>query len=128
MTLDIQKVLEKFAMMAKLTLKDATDLIYICVESIDEISSMLKPNIDLEDEVNLRRLNTAAATLSLYKYVCCEMSGDSMEQFTAGEVQIETVDRKISVDMARALWKDAKNSISDLLIDRNFDFKEISNL
>ena len=62
----LQEVLDRFALIANLSADEVTPWIEICEDSISEIESNLRENID--QELNSRRLEAAAAGLSFYKY------------------------------------------------------------
>ena len=126
--MDAQTVLETFAMMAGLTSTEAAEWTLLCNKSISEIEYLIKPDVDLTDTDINSRLNSVAAALSFYRYVCYRVSGNGTDSFTAGEIQIKGMDKKIGIETARSILNEAKMSVTDLLIDNNFAFKEINNL
>ncbi len=123
--MNIETVIEKFSVIANLEITEVSPWISTCQESIDEIKLHLKENVDEEKEENLRRLETAAAALAMYKYVLYKAAVPGAEYFSAGELKVKS-DPGTSVKMAYRLWLDAKNSISDLLIDDGFVFERIA--
>lgn len=120
--MDLQEVLDRFGLIANLSSDEVAPWEPICEDSILEIESHLKENID--QEANSRRLEAAAAALSFYKYSLYRASGSGMESFTAGELRIKTNSTE-SVKIAYKVWQEAKSSICDLLIDENFIFERI---
>ena len=58
----LQEVLDRFALIANLSIDEVTPWTEICEDSISEIESNLRENID--QELNSRRLEAAAAGLS----------------------------------------------------------------
>lgn len=120
--MNILAVLERFSIVANLTIENISPWIQLCKDSIEEIEKNLKSNADLE--INSRRLESAAAALSFYKYTLYRASSSGMESFTAGELKIKN-NYDSSVKMAYTIWKEAKNSIADLLLDNDFTFERI---
>ena len=118
----LQEVLDRFALIANLSADEVTPWIETCEDSISEIESNLRENID--QELNSRRLEAAAAGLSFYKYSLYRASGAGMESFSAGELRIKTNSSE-NVKIAYKAWQEAKNSIYDLLKDNNFVFERI---
>ncbi len=120
--MDLQEVLDRFGLIANLSPDEVTPWVPICEDSILEIESHLKENVD--EESNSRRLEVAAAGLSFYKYSLYRASGSGMESFTAGELRIKTNSTE-NVTIAYKVWQEAKSSIYDLLVDENFVFERI---
>ena len=118
----LQEVLDRFALIANLSADEVTPWIEICEDSISEIESNLRENID--QELNSRRLEAAAAGLSFYKSSLYRSSWAGMESFSAGELRIKTNSSE-NVKRAYKVWQEAKNSIYDLLKDNNFVFERI---
>ena len=123
--MNIQEILERFALIANLTLEEASPWYRTCEDAMYEIESKLKPNVD--KETNGRRLNIAAAALGFYKYVLYRASGCGMDSFSAGDINIKS-DKKTSVDMAYKVWQDAKRNVADILEDDNFLFERIEEI
>lgn len=120
--MNLQEILERFAIIAGLSLEETAPWTLLCEDACGEIRRNLKTGINEPD--NARRLNVAAAALAFYRYVLYRVSSGGMESFTAGELRIKT-DAKSAVKMAYGVWKDAKKSISDLISDNDFMFERI---
>ncbi len=120
--MNIEAVIERFSIVAKLSIEETSPWIEICKDSVGEIKNNLKNNADTES--NSRRLESAAAALSFYKYALYRASVSGMEYFSAGELKIKN-DPNSSVKIAATIWKEAKNSIADLLADNDFAFERI---
>ncbi len=120
--MNLQEILERFAIIASLSMDDVSLWIPICEDASEEIKRHLKEGIS-EDE-NARRLNVAAAALAFYRYILYKTAGGGTESFSAGELRIKT-NAQVSVKTAYNVWRDAKNSIADLLTDDDFIFERI---
>lgn len=120
--MNLQEILERFAIIASLSMDDISPWIPLCEDACEEIKRHLKEGIS--EEENARRLNVAAAALAFYRYVLYRTSGGGMESFSAGELRIKT-NAETSVKMAYNVWKDARNAVADLLTDDDFMFERI---
>ncbi len=117
-----EDTLERFALIAGISLEEAEKWLSLCEEACNEIESHLKESVDID--ANYRRLTTAAASLAFYRYMLYTNASGNTESFTAGEFRIKT-DVNLTVKLAYAVWRDAKCAISDLLEDSDFMFKII---
>jgi len=122
--LDIQEVLERFSIIAGLSIDQAAPWITICKESIEQIESKIKEGVD--KQACSRRLSSAAAALSFYRYTMYKASGGGLESFTAGDISIKN-DKKTSLQIAFRVWRDARSSVADLLNDDEFVFERTEN-
>lgn len=120
--MNLDEIVMRFALVANLTLEEATLWVPICSDAAEDIKIKLKKNVDLE--LNSRRLTSAAAALSFYRYTLYRASGTGMNGFTAGDIKIED-NSNTSIKTAVAVWKDAKKNIADLLEDEEFVFKQV---
>ncbi len=120
--MNLQETLERFSIIANLSMDEVSPWIPLCEDACEEIKNHLKKEVSAEE--NSRRLNVAAAALAFYRYVLYKASGGGMESFAAGELRIKT-NAPASVKMAYNVWKDAKNAIADLLKDDEFVFERI---
>ncbi|MDR1628267.1 MAG: hypothetical protein LBR79_05785 [Oscillospiraceae bacterium] len=123
--MNIQEVLERFSIIAGLKTDQAAPWAALCSESIEEITSHVKEGIDTES--NSRRLGAAAAALAFYKYALYRASSGGLESFKAGDVSVKS-DTKASLQIAFAVWRDARSSVSDLLNDEEFVFERIGSV
>lgn len=120
--MNLQQVLEKFALIAELSSDEAAVWSSVCQDSIDEITGLLKDGINESDYSG--RLTTAAASLAFYTYSLYRASGSGMDSFTAGTVRISS-NKKSYVQNAEMVWLNAKARISDLIKDTNFVFEQV---
>lgn len=120
--MNLEEILMKFALIANLTLEEASPWMPICSDAAEDIKLKLKSGIDID--TNSRRLTTAAAALSFYKYTLYRSSGVGMNSFVAGDIKIEN-DTNASIKAAFTVWEDAKKSIADLLVDEDFVFRQV---
>lgn len=124
--MNLQTVFQKFSIIANIKVTDSSIYLPICEDSIAEIQIHLRNDIDAESDLNVHRLETAAATLALYKHTLyTSTSSTNMESFSAGELKIKT-NTNSAVKSAFQAWQHAKNSIRDLLIDETFVFERIA--
>ncbi len=120
--MDIQEIIERFALMANLSLEKASQFTYICNDAKSEIESKLKEETNTED--NSGRLNVAAATLSFYKYTCYKVSNLPAESISAGDINIKENSER-TMKIAYRMWAEAKATIADLLRDDDFTFRRV---
>ena len=124
--MNLQTVFQKFSIISNIKITDSSKYLPICEDSINEIQIHLRNDIDAESDFNLNRLETAAATLALYKHILYTSTAPtSMESFSAGELKVKT-NTSSAVKSAYQAWQHAKNSIRDLLIDETFVFERIA--
>ena len=117
-----EEVLERFAMIANISVTEGSPWILLCEEACEEIKRKLKENVNINE--HSRRLSTAAASLAFYRYAVYINASGNTESFSAGELHIKT-DAKSTVKLAYSVWIDAKYAISDLLKDEEFTFERI---
>ncbi len=117
--MNIQDVLERFALMANLSLEEAAPWIAVCSDSANEIMRSLKSNVNKFDVQP--RILAAAAALAFYRYSLYRVSGSGMENFSVGEISVNT-DKNAVIKFAQKIWEDSRKSIADILKDENFAF------
>ncbi len=120
--MNIQDILTRFALIANLTLEEASPWLTLCSDAAEEIKMILKETVNVD--ANSRRLTTAAAALTFYKYTLYRSSGTGMEKFNAGDIKIEN-DFELSVKIAKKIWNEAKDSICDIINDKDFYFGQV---
>ena len=123
--LDIQDVLERFSIIAGLSMDQAAPWASLCSTSIEEIQSHVKEGVDVEK--NSRRLGAVAAALTFYRYTMYRTSGGGLESFKAGDISVKN-DKKASLQVAYAVWRDARSSVADLLNDDDFVFERVESI
>lgn len=115
--LNVANVVERFANLSGLSGDAVNPWIYICEDSVEEIRSRLRPNVS--EEENSKKLNSAAATLSFYKYVLCISIKDDLNP------ENQYVSNPYTKNLAMTLWNEQKEEIANLLCDNNFAFKSV---
>lgn len=120
--MDLQEILERFALISGLTMEEVSPFIPILEDAKKDIESKVLDGVDKTAES--RRLNAAAAAFGFYKYVLYKASGSGMESFSAGDISIRHSDSQ-AVDMARRVWNEAKCAACDILKDDDFLFERI---
>lgn len=121
--MEVQKIVEKFALISGMDLEKAGMFTYICNDAKNEIVSKLLPDIDIN--LHSERLIAAAAALSLYKYMQYKAVGQTTESFSAGDVTIKE-NLKQALDTAYEIWIYEKAKIVDLLRDDDFMFWRVN--
>ena len=99
--MDPEATLERFALIADISLAEAEKWRSLCEEACSEIESHLKESVDIV--ADYRRLTTAAASLAFYRYVLYINASGNTESFTAGELRIKT-DVDSTIKLAYAVW------------------------
>lgn len=117
--MDIEKIVERFALLSALSLDQASNFTYICNEAKNEIISKLLPNIDLN--LHSERLIAASAALSLYRYMQLKALNNTTESFSAGDISVKE-NMSQAIKTAYEIWLDEKAKIADLLKDDDFVF------
>ncbi len=117
-----EEILERFAIIANISITEGSPWIFLCEEASDDIISHLKDSVSVNE--NSRRLTVAAASLAFYRYVLYNSANGSTASFGAGELRIKT-DSQITVKHAYEVWLSAKHAISDLLRDDSFVFERV---
>ena len=120
--MEVQQVMDRFALIAGLTSEEAAAWLPICRQATAEVEEMLRaPECAalLGD-----RLCTACAALTYYRYALCRACGEGVSSFQAGDVRI-TADQRNSVAIAQQLWREAKASLAGFVKQEDFWFKGV---
>jgi len=115
-----EEVLEKFGIIANISVPEISQWSIICEEACEEIKRHLKSGVDINE--NSHRLNSAAAALAFYRYILYSSAIGNTESFTAGEIRVKN-NATAAVQIAYKVWIEAKQSINDLLEDNEFVFE-----
>lgn len=121
--MDIEKIVERFALLSSLSLEEASTFTYICNDANNEIVSKLLPNIDFN--LHSERLIAAAAALSLYRYMQLKALSQTTESFSAGDITVRENTIQ-AVKIAFEIWLEEKAKIADLLQDNDFVFWRVN--
>lgn len=117
--MDLEKIVERFALLASLSKEESEAFTYICNDAKNELISKLLPNTDTT--MHSERLIAAAAALSLYRYMQVKALSQTTESFSAGDITVkENMNR--AVDVAYEIWQSEKAKIADILKDDAFAF------
>lgn len=117
MMLNVANVIERFANLSGLSEEEIDKWVYICEDSVEEIRSRLREGIS--ESENSKKLNSAAAALSFYKYVLCISIRDDLNP------ENQYISNPYTKNLALTLWQEQKEDIANLLYDNNFVFKTI---
>ncbi len=117
--MELQQIVERFALISSLGLETATKFTYICNDAKNEITSKLLPDVDIS--LHSERLVAAAAALSLYKYVLYKSVNHTAESFSAGDITVKE-NASQAVKVSYEIWLEEKAKIADLLQDNDFLF------
>lgn len=121
--MELQQIVERFALISSLGLETASEFTYICDDAKNEITSKLLPDVDVDS--HSERLIAAAAALSLYKYVLYKSVNQTAESFSAGDITVKE-NANQAVKVAYEIWLEEKAKISDLLQDNDFLFWRVN--
>lgn len=116
--MEIEEVMERFALMADLSGEAASRYQPLCMDAIAELKRMLRNN----DPAAQGILCAAAASLALYRWALMNAS-DSVSGFAAGDVRV-TKDGN-AVAAAKQAWREAAAAAAPYLEDSGFMFERI---
>lgn len=119
MTLDIQEILERFALISSLPMEEAVGYTALCSDAAGELVRRLRGTVS---EDNAPRLQTAAASLAYYRYAMYQAA--NAEDFTVGDITVSS-GRNDRARLAREIWLEAEQEIADLLSDDGFVFRGV---
>ena len=115
--MNIDEIMERFAVLAGLTAEDAAPWRTLCEDALVRIQSQCREDVDPAEQSGV--LCAAVSALAFYQYVLCGGVTDDVD-FTAGDVKIAK--KGNAADCARVLWLEAKEQIAPLLRDAGFYF------
>lgn len=121
--MNFKDVYERFKLITGFDEKEASKWIPVCKESMEYISSRLKP--DAPSENSAARLCCAAAALAGYKCRLYLSSNDAYS-FKLGDITVNGSNKSLEM-RAETIWKNAKADISDLILDDGcFAFSQVT--
>lgn len=120
--MDYNMIFEKFTLLSDMPSDEASKFSTLINDSISQISAILLPDTDNED--NCRRLTAAAASWAYYRYKQIICSRGEYDGIKAGDVTVNPSDR--SMEAARAIYLDSMAAIADITTDRDFIFERVS--
>jgi len=114
----IEDVVERFALMTDLSSSDAVNYQAICENAMAELNRRV-----LQDDAESQPfLCAAAAALALYRWALITASND-LGSFSAGDVKITK--SSTNVAMAKEMWQEAVVAAAPYLADKGFLFERI---
>lgn len=117
----LNEVINRFALVSGLEPAEVSRWTPLCIDSMNEIKTLLRKKGGLSPEDSLR-LSNCAGVLAYYKYTL--YAGQDVRSFTAGSVSVTTSD---DVTLrAKELWEYEKNSVEDLISSDGFCFRRVS--
>ena len=119
MKLDIQEILERFALIASLPMEEAVGYTALCSDAAGELTRRLRGTVS---ENNASRLEPAAASLAYYRYAMYQAA--NAEDFTVGDITVAS-GRDDKIRLAREVWMEAVREIADLLSDDGCVFRGV---
>ncbi len=121
--MDIQAIVERFALMADLTVEEATKWEDICKECAYQTYSKKKPGADSEQaEMALMSL---AATLAFYRYCLYTNTNTSGENFKVGDISVSSDSSANNISTVQSALEEAKLAATPYMIDDAFSFKQV---
>ena len=118
---ELQEILKRFRLYATLTDEEAAPWLSLISDAAADIRRMARTRPDAEAAARLQR---AAAALAFYRYTLYRASGEGMESFRAGDIQI-SADKQDTVRFAERVWREEQSRVSDLLYDGDFLFQRV---
>lgn len=114
--------LNRFTLISGLDICEAQKWADIVNESRDYIDRLVTSDELFEDDI--KRLDNAAAVYAYYRYVSCNVSGES--SFSAGDLKLSFNNDKLNA--AREMWENELKSLSDIVDTEKsvFYFKRVS--
>lgn len=117
--MNLQEVWREFCRMAELQGLEAKDALTLCARACEQLERKCRGVP--QDGRDVARLSHAAAALAYYRY--CRFGGLAEPSFKAGDISVGgSNDRE---RLARELWQEAKEGVSDLLEDEGFLFSRV---
>ncbi|NLG93034.1 MAG: hypothetical protein GX485_05710 [Clostridiales bacterium] len=116
--LDIENVMERFALMADLNEKAAAKYRPLCEDAMAQISRRAKDDSAVAQGI----LCAAAASLALYRWALANACAGE-ESFSAGDVKV--IKRMGNVETARQAWRESAAAAAPYLKDEGFLFERI---
>ena len=115
--MQLEAVLERFAVLAGLTAEEASSWQILCEDALSQIRSKCRDEVDPAEHSGV--LCSAAAALAFYRYDLGRDVADG-EDFSAGDIKISG---RQGLAAAKELWQSARQEIAHLLRDDGFCFR-----
>lgn len=119
--MEYDAVLNRFLLLTDIDRAEMSGLAPLICDAMAELSEMLLPNSETEE--NSRRITAAAAALAAYRYREIITARGDCDGIKAGDVTISSDGR--SLEAAGKIYTDSLAKISDLVIDRDFIFRGV---
>ena len=122
--MNIEKIIEKFSIMADISLDEAAQWSSLIEETANEIKNQLKDGLNETDYEG--SLNSAAAVLTFYKYTLFVTSRSMSFSISGGiSTAASITDRRNMLAAARTSWENTRASMSNILKDPEFIFQGV---
>jgi hypothetical protein len=122
--MDLNKTISIFQTFSNLSYEEAVEWTGMIESAIHTIKAKLKPDSDQSKKENKSRLQTAAAALSFYQYILALAANGGLNSFSIDGMSVKN-DKEKDVKIAKRIWEEALDNVSDLLSDENFMFKSV---
>ncbi|MBQ9742440.1 MAG: hypothetical protein IJV88_02040 [Ruminococcus sp.] len=116
----LNQVIDRFALVSGLCGEELSRWTPLCVDAMNQVSKMLRPNMT-PSEADSLRLSAFAGVLAYYKYTLYSRGG--IKAFTAGSLSITEEDDKSR--RAKLLWEAERESVADLIAPEGFFFGRV---
>lgn len=116
MTLDIQEILERFSLISSLPMEEAVGYTALCSDAAGELTRRMRCPVS---DGNASRMQAAAASLAYYRYAMYQAA--NAEDFSIGDITVSS-GRNDKIKLAKEIWLEAEQEVSDLLWDNGFVF------
>lgn len=120
--MNLQEILEYFAMMADLEEEERSRYLPLCSAAADDLQLQLLHPPSSDEQC--RRVNRAAACLAFSRYCVIRGCADGGDSYQVGDVRI-TNGGGVGVREAYQSWRQARASIAELLKDEEFVFSRV---
>lgn len=118
-----QLIVQKFALMANLTIDEASSWAETCFECASKVNSKKIPGISQDDE-NIFLVPLAAA-MAFYSYNLYKASNLNEEDFKVGDISVRK-NTNANVNFAKQALENALASAAHYLRDDDFAFWQVS--
>lgn len=120
--MEYDAVLNRFLLLTDIDSIEMSGLAPLICDAMAELSEMLLPNTETEE--NSRRITAAAAALAAYRYREIITARGDCDGVKAGDVTISSGSR--SLGAAEKIYTDSLAKISDLVKDQDFIFRGVN--
>lgn len=120
--LNLQEILEYFAMMADLEEEERSRYLPLCSAAADDLQLQLLHPPDTDEQC--RRVNRAAASLAFSRYCVIRSCAEGGDSYQVGDVRVAN-GKGAGAQEAYQCWRQARASLAGLLKDEEFVFSRV---